>query len=80
MLQDAELKSRQLVNEAYSERQAIEQSLAKLRSAEEDFRFKFRQLLEGYQRQLQETPAVTEARPMEKVGTKASLRSVSWMM
>ena len=61
VLQDAELKARQLVNEAYSERQAIEQSLAKLRSAEEDFRFKFRQLLEGYQRQLQETPEATEA-------------------
>ena len=63
VLQDAELKSRQLVNEAYSERQAIEQSLAKLRSAEEDFRFKFRQLLDGYQRQLQETPEVTQAAP-----------------
>ena len=47
ILQDAELKARQLVNEAYSERQAIEQSMAKLKSAEEDFRFKFRQLLDG---------------------------------
>ena len=58
VLQDAELKARQLVNEAYSERQSIEQSMAKLRSAEEDFRFKFRQLLDGYLRQLQETPQV----------------------
>ena len=58
VLQDAELKARQLVNEAYSERQAIEQSMAKLRSAEEDFRFKFRQLLDGYLRQLQDTPEV----------------------
>ena len=63
VLQDAELKSRQLVNEAYSERQAIEQSLAKLRSAEEDFRFKFRQLLDGYLRQLQETPEVAVVAP-----------------
>ncbi len=61
ILQDAELKSRQLVNEAYSERQAIEQSMAKLKSAEEDFRFKFRQLLDGYLRQLQETPEVAGA-------------------
>jgi len=59
ILQDAELKSRQLVNEAYSERQSIEQSMAKLKSAEEDFRFKFRQLLDGYMRQLQETPEVS---------------------
>jgi cell division initiation protein len=58
VLQDAELKARQLVNEAYSERQAIEQSMAKLRSAEEDFRFKFKQLLDGFLRQLQETPHV----------------------
>ena len=63
VLQDAELKARQLVNEAYSERQAIEQSMAKLRSAEEDFRFKFRQLLDGYMRQLQDTPEVAEAPP-----------------
>ena len=60
ILQDAELKSRQMVNEAYSERQAIEQSMAKLKSAEEDFRFKFRQLLDGYLRQLQETPEVAD--------------------
>jgi cell division initiation protein len=65
VLQDAELKARQLVNEAYSERQAIEQSMAKLRSAEEDFRFKFRQLLDGYLRQLQDTPEVVEAAPVQ---------------
>lgn len=63
VLQDAELKARQLVNEAYSERQAIEQSMAKLRSAEEDFRFKFRQLLDGYLRQLQDTPEGADEAP-----------------
>ena len=61
VLQDAELKARQLVNEAYCERQAIEQSMAKLRSAEEDFRFEFRRLLDGYLRRLQDTPEVAEA-------------------
>jgi cell division initiation protein len=59
ILQDAELKARQLVNEAYSERQAIEQNTVKLRSAEEDFRFKFKTLLEGFLRQLKETPEAT---------------------
>ena len=64
ILQDAELKSRQMVNEAYSERQAIEQSMAKLKSAEEDFRFKFRQLLDGYLRLLQDQPEVkVDGRP-----------------
>ena len=59
ILQDAELKARQMVNEAYSERQAIEQGMAKLRSAEEDFRFKFKSMIEGYLRQLQDTPEAT---------------------
>jgi len=52
ILQDAELKARQMVNEAYSERQSVEQAVAQLKGAESDFRFKFRQLLEGYVEQL----------------------------
>ena len=57
ILHEAELKGRQLVNEVYSERQGIEQSMAKLKSAEQDFRFKFRQLLEGYLKHLEDAPA-----------------------
>ncbi len=56
ILQDAELKARQMVNEAYSERQSIEQSMAKLKSADQDFRFKFRQMLDGYLQQLGDVP------------------------
>ena len=66
ILQDAELKARQMVNEAYSERQAIEQGMAKLRSAEEDFRYKFRTMIEGYLRQIQETPEVMAAATASK--------------
>ena len=62
ILHEAELKARQLVNEAYTERQSIEQSMAKLKSAEQDFRFKFRQLLEGYLRQLGDAPEIEERR------------------
>ena len=65
ILHEAELKGRQLVNEAYSERQSIEQSLAKLKSAEQDFRFKFRQLLEGYLKHLEEAPAGVAMAPAE---------------
>ena len=65
ILHEAELKGRQLVNEAYSERQSIEQSMAKLRSAEQDFRFKFRQLLEGYLKHLEEAPAGVAMAPAE---------------
>ncbi len=61
ILHEAELKARQLVNDSYSEKQAIDQSMAKLKSADQDFRFRFRQLLEGYLKQLAETPAVAEA-------------------
>ncbi len=60
ILQDAELKARQMANEAYTERQAIEQSMAKLKSAQEDFRFTFRQMLEGYLRQLGDSPEAEE--------------------
>ncbi len=63
ILQDAELKARQMINEAYTERQALEQSMAKLQSAREDFRFKFRQLLDGYLEQLGGAPASRAAAP-----------------
>ena len=64
-----------MVNEAYTERQAIEQDIAKLRSAEQDFRFKFRQLLEGYLRQIEETPEVTApAQAPRRAGLRAPRR------
>ncbi len=65
ILHEAELKGRQLVNEAYGERQSIEQSLAKLKSAEQDFRFKFRQLLAGYLKHLEDAPAGVAMAPAE---------------
>jgi cell division initiation protein len=48
IVHEGELQARQLVNEAYTERQGVEQATARLRSAEQDFRFKFKQLLQGY--------------------------------
>jgi len=65
ILHEAELKGRQLVNEAHSERQGIEQSVARLKSVEQDFRFRFRQLLEGYLRHVEETPAGVAVAPAE---------------
>jgi len=67
ILHEAELKARQMVNEAYTEKQAIEQSMAKVKVAEQDCRFKFRQMLEGYLRHLDDAvppspPAVEDAR------------------
>lgn len=64
VLRDAELKARQLVNDSYSEKQSIEQEIARLKNAEKDFRFKFRQLLDGYRKHLEEPapPAPAGAR------------------
>ena len=54
VLHEAELKARQMVHEANAEKQAIEQSLTRIKVAEQDCRVKFRQLLEGYLRRLDE--------------------------
>ena len=61
ILRDAELKARQMVNDTYTEKQAIEQGVAKLRASEQEFTFRFRQMLEGYLKQLDEA----EDRPAE---------------
>jgi cell division initiation protein len=52
ILHEAELKARQMVNESYADKQGIEKQLVVMRSSEEDFRFRFRSLLEGYLNQL----------------------------
>ena len=57
MLSEAELKARQMVNQSYADKQAVEKQIVVLKSSEEDFRFKFRSLLEGYQKQLAEADA-----------------------
>ncbi len=55
VLHEAELKARQLMNASYTERQAVEQATAKVRSLEQEFRFKFRQMLQSYLKQAEET-------------------------
>lgn len=48
ILRDAQLKARGIVNESYGEAQKAQQTLVQLKRLEEEFRFKFRSLLEGY--------------------------------
>ena len=60
MLSEAELKARQMVNQSYGDKQAVEKQIVVLKSSEEDFRFKFRSLLEGYQKQLAEADAASK--------------------
>jgi cell division initiation protein len=57
MLSEAELKARQMVNESYADKQTVEKQIVVLKSSEEDFRFKFRSLLEGYVKNLSEIDA-----------------------
>lgn len=54
ILQDAQLKARQIVNEAYAERQKVEQAIARLRTAEQTLRLQVRQLLERFMKYLEE--------------------------
>jgi len=58
ILRDAELKARQIVNESYTDKQRVEGSLTKLRGVEEEFRIRFRQLLEGFLKQVEQAPPV----------------------
>jgi len=60
ILKDAELKGRDLVNQSYSDKQKVQQALIQLRQIEEDFRFKFRSLLEAHLNLLTEDEASGE--------------------
>jgi cell division initiation protein len=60
ILRDAELKARHIVNDSYGETQRVQQALVQLKHLEEDFRFKFRSLLEGHLKLLSEAPIVLQ--------------------
>ena len=70
ILRDAELKARQMVNESYADKQRIEGSLTKLRGVEEEFRIRFRQLLEGFLKQVEQAPPVAP-QPQNDLNQKA---------
>jgi cell division initiation protein len=56
ILREAETKAKAIVSELYAQTQKVQRSLMQLKLLEEDFRFKFRTLLEGYLRLLEEAP------------------------
>lgn len=62
VLRDAEIKARGIVGDAYSEKQKVQQSVLQLRQAEDDFRFKFKSLLEAHLNLLLEDEASDERR------------------
>ncbi len=74
ILRDAELKARGVVSASYGETQKTQQALVQLKLLEEDFRIKFRALLEGYLRLVNEAPlAVTAAEPASHDAAEAQV-------
>jgi cell division initiation protein len=67
MVGEAERKARDIMNDAFAEKQAIDKEILVLQNTESDFRFKFRQLLEGFLKQLE----ALEAPARERAGTFA---------
>lgn len=62
IIKDSEIKGRDLLGESYAEKQRVQQSLIVLKQVEEDFRFKFRSLLEAHINLLAEDAASEERR------------------
>jgi len=60
IMRDAELKARDIVSESYSETQRVQQTLVQLKHLEEDFRFKFRSLLEAHLKLLNDAPIAVQ--------------------
>lgn len=55
VVSEAERQARDTVNDAYASKQTVEKETVVLRNAEADFRFRFRQMLEGYLAQINQT-------------------------
>ena len=61
IMRDAELQARNIVSESYGETQKVQQALVQLKHLEEDFRFKFRSLLEAHLKLLNDAPLAAPA-------------------
>lgn len=72
ILREAEAKAKGMVDEFYGKTQAVQESLARMKSLEEDFRLKFRGLLEGYLSSLAENPAVVALPDVPEAGLVGS--------
>ncbi len=72
ILQEAELKAREIVSESYSETQRVQQALIQLKHLEEDFRYKFRSLLEGHLKLLNDATLSTPTAEPQAVAAEAA--------
>jgi cell division initiation protein len=76
ILRDAQLKARGIVDDSYGETQRLQQSLVQLKRLDEEFRFKFRSLLEGYLNLLNQAPITTEGPNAAALETAAAALAV----
>ena len=73
ILRDAELKARQMLNESYADKQRIEKEIAVLKNTGDEFRFRFRSMLESYVGQVGELDrgAKHDAGDQQRAGERA---------
>jgi cell division initiation protein len=64
MLRDAELKAKEIVHAALAEKQRTQSEFARIKQAEDDFRQKFRFVLENYLNGIAEVPVPAEMAAM----------------
>ncbi len=57
IIKDAELKSKQMIQEAYNQQKGIRLSFERIKQAENEFRMKFKSLLKSYLSVIEETEA-----------------------
>lgn len=60
LLRDAELKAKELVHAALAEKQKAQSEFARIKQSEDDFRARFRALLEEHMRGIREIPVPSE--------------------
>jgi cell division initiation protein len=60
LLRDAEIKAKELVQAALAEKQRTQSEFMRIKGAEDDFRMRFREVLETYMRNLHEVPVADD--------------------
>jgi len=62
VLKDAEVKAKEIIHNALQQKQKTQSDLMRIKAAEEDFRGRFKTLLEGHMRTLSEIPLPEDVR------------------
>ncbi len=60
LMRDAEIKAKELVQAALAEKQKTQSEFMRIKAAEDDFRMRFRDVLETYMRNLHEVPVAAD--------------------